>query len=401
MRGGSYQSKKSLIANHMSSMEDFMDQIDRQMTRIQEGEFVDGTIIQVSSEEILVNIGYSADGLLTRGEVRLKKGETLMDKYTVGDSINVAILKLNDGEGNVLLTQKKVDFDAAWDEIERHHQNDKEITAFTTEAVKGGVRVDINGIYGFMPASQLSLEYIEDLTPFVEEEYSVKIIECNRQDKKLIVSRKVILQAEKHASAEEFFKTVNVGEILKGKVVRIEKYGAFINVGAVDGLLHISNMSWRMVRDPKEVVSLGQELNVEVLNIDPATEKIGFRLSQMSTDPWKAINENYKVDDIIECEVVKTIPQGVFVNLDDSLDGFVPISELSEEHVKNTRDVVTEGDLVWAKIIRIDPQNKRLTLSLKNVDDEGEDDYESYLEEEQTGSTLGDLFKDKLAGFKK
>ena len=360
--------------------------------RISKGDIIEGEIIGVNSDEVIVNIGFMADGIVP-------KSEQSDMTYEVGQKVKVMVLKTDDGEGNVKLSIAKADALMVWDELQTLMNDRATFEVKVKEVVNGGVIGYYKSARIFIPASQLSLQYVEDLNAYKGAVLKVKLHEYNRDKQKCVASHKDILKVKAAESKMRQISALNIGDELTGQVIRIVDYGAFVDVGGVDGLIHISQMSWRRVKHPSEVLKVGDQVNVSVLAIDREKEKVSLKLMTVEENPWEDIYSNYQVDDLVEGTVVRIMPFGAFVEIQTGLEGLVHISELSEHHVNKVTEVLKLGDQSTFRIIDIDPEKEKIALSLKAVEEILEEVYEPQDEPAQT-STLSDLWGDKLKNLK-
>lgn len=381
------------------SMNEVMGNIEESMVNINSGDIVRGTVISVNEEEVHVNIGYMTDGVISKEEISNEKEINPTDVVKVDDEIFVYIMKVNDGEGNVLLSKKRADSIKVWDEFKEILDENKTLEVTISDIVKGGATTYIKGVRAFIPASQLSDAYIEDLQAYKGKTLEVKIIELDLEKKNIVLSRKVIEKELNEAKKDIVWNELKKGEKRKGVVTRLAKFGAFVDLGGVDGLIHVSDLSWKRVQDPSEIVSVGDEIEVKVLDFDKEKGRISLGFKGEEGNPWNNISSKYKLNDIVDGTVVKIMDFGAFVQLSSGIEGLVHISEISEDRITNISDVLKTGDVVKVKIGDINEKDKRISLSIKEASDRGFEDLEKFNEKEE-GMTLGDLFKDKFKDFK-
>lgn len=356
------------------------------------GDIVEGTVISSNADEVMVNIRYMADGILPKAE--LPDGNPM--DFREGDQIKVYVMKLDDGDGNVMLSLTKAYEVIIWDEFQELFNSGKSFKVKVKEAVKGGVVALYRGARVFIPASQLSLSYVSDLAVYVGNTLEVILTEYSSDNKKVVASHKAILQRQMAVKKADLISRISPDDKMTGTVVRIADYGAFVDLGGVDGLIHISQMSWRRVKHPSEVLKEGDVVEVIVLSVDRDKEKISLKLAQVQQNPWETITERYAVEDIVTGKVTKFMTFGVFVEIEEGVEGLIHISELSEEHVMRPQDIVQIGDEVEVMIIELDAAANRMSLSMKAVASIDEADYEDYAQEDVQNTTLSDLFGDKL-----
>jgi small subunit ribosomal protein S1 len=381
------------------SMNDVMGKIEESMVHINSGDIVCGTVISVNEDEVLVNIGFMTDGVIPKEEISNEKEANPTDVVKIDDKISVYIMKVNDGEGNVLLSKKRADNIIVWDKFQEILDENKTLEVTVSEIVKGGATAYIDGVRAFIPASQMSNAYIENLEDFKGKTLEVKIIELDKENKKVVLSRKVIEKAESDVKKDIVWNELKKGEKRKGVVTRLAKFGAFVDLGDIDGLIHVSELSWKRVQDPSEVVSVGDEVEVYVLDFDKAKGRISLGLKDVAGNPWNNISTKYHTNDIVEGTVVRLMEFGAFVQLESGVEGLVHLSEISEDRIAKVSDVLKVSDVVKVKIGDINEKDKRISLSIKEAADKSYGDLSQYNGEEQ-GVTLGDLLKDKFKDFK-
>ncbi|ADK15902.1 30S ribosomal protein S1 [Clostridium ljungdahlii DSM 13528] len=386
--------------NELNSMNEVMDQIDSSMKNVRSGEVVKGKVISVTDEQAMVNIGYIVDGVLPKSELCKDENVNVDEVLKVGDEIYVYVIKTNDEDGNVLLSKIKADREICWDRLTEVLKDDKAFEIVVKQVVKGGVIADLYGLRAFIPASQLSVKYVSDLNEFLGKTLLVKIIELDKSKSRIVLSRKEVEKLEFEKKKEKLWSSISKGDKVKGVVSRLTGFGAFIDLGGVEGLAHISELSWRRIKNPSEVVSVGDCVEVYVLNADKDKNRISLSLKDTKKNPWDNMDEKYNVNDIIEGTVSKIINIGAFVEIEPGVEGLVHISEISEEHIAKPSDVLKVGDRVKVKILDINTKDSRISLSIKDAVDKPKDNFKQYLDEDESGVTLGDLLKDKLKNIK-
>lgn len=384
-----------------TSMNDMMEQIDASMKRIQAGDIITGRVIGVSDKEVLVNIGFMSDGIVPREETRCGENENLSDVFKEGDDISVYVEEVNDGEGNVLLSELKAESYKVWQQLEDSYKNGTAFDVTVKEAVKGGLTVLIKGIRAFIPASQVSCSYVDDLNRYSGKTLKVKVIEFDKEKEKVILSAKEVEKEQIEKQREYTLNTIKAGQKVKGTVKRLAKFGVFVDLGGIDGLIHISQMSWKRINDPSEVVSAGDVVEVYVLDVDKEKGRISLALKDVNENPWKNINEKHKVNDVLSGTVVNLINSGAFVEIEDGIEGFVHVSEICDKKIAKPSDKLSIGDKVNVKILEINAKDKKMSLSIKAAADKKDENCENYsTENKDEGVTIGDLLKDKLKDFK-
>ncbi len=385
--------------NEQVSMDEVMGNIEETMVHINSGDIVLGTVISVNEEAVHVNIGYMTDGVIAKEELSNEKEINPTEIVKVDDKIFVYIMKVNDGEGSVLLSKKRADSVKVWDEFQEILDGNKTLEVIVSDIVKGGATAYVKGVRAFIPASQMSDAYIENLQDFKGKTLEVKIIELDVEKKNIVLSRKVIEKEANEIKKDIVWNELKKGEKRKGVVTRLAKFGAFVDLGGVDGLIHVSDLSWKRVQDPSEIVSVGDEIEVKVLDFDKEKGRISLGFKGEEGNPWNNISSKYKANDIVDGTVVKIMDFGAFVQLQSGVEGLVHISEISEDRITNISDVLKAGDVVKVKIGEINEKDKRISLSIKEASSRGFEDLEKFNEKEE-GITLGDLFKDKFKDFK-
>lgn len=388
------------VVEETATMEEAMAEIDKNMVQIHTGDILDGKVISVDADSVMVDIGYHTEGIVRLNELSNRRDASPEDIVSLDDVINVEVLKLDDGEGNVLLSKKRADALVAWDDIEKDYEESTVLEVTISEAVKGGVVADHNGIRAFIPASQLSDRYVEDISTFVGKKLQAEIIEFDRSKNKLVLSSRRLAKEASEAAKKEAIESLKEGEVKKGTVVKLMPFGAFVDIGGVQGLLHNSDLSWTRVKHPSEVIKEGQEIEVTVLRIDKEAGKIGLGFKDMSLDPWTVNTENLKAGAIVEGTVTRLVDFGAFVKIADSVEGLVHISQISENRISKPTDVLEDGQTVKVKILDINKESKKISLSIKDVQNE----FDAELVKQYAGSNddglgtigdaLGDAFKD-------
>ncbi len=343
---------------------------DATFPEITEGEVVHGTVVRVDKDEVLVDIGYKSEGVIPVAELSIRRSVNPEDEVVVGDEIDALVLTKEDTEGRLILSKKRARFELAWKEIERKEQSGEPITGRVIEVVKGGLILDL-GVRGFLPASLVDIRRVQDLDEFLGQELRCKVIELNRSRNNVVLSRRAVLEDERKEMRQAILDRLNPGDVVDGTISNIVDFGAFVDLDGMDGLIHISELSWGHVNHPSEVLEIGQEVSVKVLDIDRDRQRISLGLKQTQSDPWQQVLDSYSVSDVVEGRVTKVVTFGAFIEILPGVEGLVHISELAQHHVENPREVVAQGQLVQVKIIEMDAERRRLSLSLKRVD-EGE-----------------------------
>ena len=355
------------LENNELNMNDLMDEIEKSLRLPRGGEIVTGKVHQVTDKEVIVNLGCKKDGILPISEVSLEEGQTLSDAFKVDDEIQAKVIKTDDGDGGILLSKKKLEISANWDEIVKALEDKTVLEVKVTRPVNGGVIAEYKEVSGFIPLSQLSDHYVENAEEFVGQTMEVRVSRVDQRRNRAVFSHKLFLNEEKDKLVAEIWENLNVGDVVEGTVMRFTDYGAFVDIGGIDGLLHISEISWGRLKHPQEVLSIGQKINVKVLSMNAEKGKISLGLKQNQPEPWSVIDENYQVGQVIEGKVVQIKEYGAFVELEPGLDGLVHISEVAHKRVGNINDELEVGQVVTAKILEIDKDRKRISLSIRET----------------------------------
>lgn len=378
-----------------NSMKEFINEIDKSLNKIYKGDILKGKVLSVKDNDVLVNINFMYDGIIYKNEV-CNEDENLKDFINEGEEIEVYVLGINESEGHVLLSKKKADAIKSLDKIEEAYKNNDVIIATTMEVVKGGIIADVDGIRAFIPASQVSNEYVKDLSKFINKKFNVKVIEFNKENNKIVLSRRIVLDEEKEKKSNDLWNSLKKGEKRKGIVSRLVNFGAFVDLGGVDGLIHLNDLSWKRIMNPSDVVSIGDEVEVYLLDFDRDKNRISLALKDIDYNPWNDIESKFSTGDIVEGKVVKFMNFGAFVEIADGVEGLVHISEISEENITKPQDKLSLGEIVKVKILNVD--KNRISLSIKETIEGPKEDYEKYNDDSDV--TLGDVFKDALKNFK-
>lgn len=381
-----------------TGMEEFIGEIDKSMKKINIGDIINGKILSVTKDEVIVNIGYITDGIIPKGELSTEIDINPEDHFSAGDEILVYVMEINDGEGNVALSKTKADSLKIWDVFEDSLKKGTVLEVKISEIVKGGAVAMIQGVRTFIPASHLSLNYTEDLSSFINKNIKVKVIELDKENKRVILSAKELQQEELKGKKDTLLASLQVNDKINGVVTRIASFGAFVDIGGVDGLIHISQLSWKKIKHPSEVVSVGDKVEVYVLKVEKEKGKISLSLKEVSKNPWAEISSKYKVSETVDGTVIRLADFGAFIELEPGIDGLVHISEISEDRVLKPSDFLKEGDKVKVKILEIKGKEQKISLSIKEATNVVTENISQYNNDDYV--TLGDIFKDKLKNFK-
>jgi 4-hydroxy-3-methylbut-2-enyl diphosphate reductase len=351
----------------IETMDALMDEIEKSLRLPRGGEIVTGKVHQVTEKEIIVNLGCKKDGIIPSAEITLEGDQKLTDLYKEGDEIQAKVVKTDDGDGSILLSKKKLEVSEHWDEINKAMEEKATIEVKVVRPVNGGVIAAYKEVSGFIPLSQLSDRYVENAEEFVGQTLEVKVSRVDQRRGKAVFSHKMFLNEEKNKRIAEIWEGLSVDDVVEGTVMRFTDYGAFVDIGGIDGLLHISEISWGKLKHPQEVLSIGETVSVKVLSMNAEKGKISLGLKQNQPEPWSVINEKYEVGQVVAGKVVQIKEYGAFVELEPGLDGLVHISEVAHKRVANIADELTVGQEVSAKILEIDQERKRISLSIKET----------------------------------
>lgn len=338
--------------------------IDGTITDFDEGDLVTGTVVKIEHDEVLLDIGFKSEGVIPARELTIRKDANPEELVSLGDTIEALVLQKEDKEGRLILSKKRAEYERAWKAVEEKFNAGINVEGEVIEVVKGGLILDI-GLRGFLPASLVDLRRVKDLSAFMGERIESRVIEMDRNRNNVVLSRRVVLEAARKAERSEILDKLKPGMKLKGNVSSIVDFGAFVDLGGIDGLIHISELSWNHVNQPSEVVKVGQEVEVQVLDVDMNRERISLGLKQTTEDPWRALIKKYPIGAIIEGKVTKLVTFGAFVDLGEGVEGLVHISEMSKTHVDAPAQVCKVGDVVQVKVMEVDLERRRISLSMK------------------------------------
>lgn len=360
----------------------FMDDIEKSLRMPSRGEIVNGEIISVSDREIVVNLGCKKDGIIPKEEVTLEPGQTLTELFHAGESIEAKVLKTKDDDGNILLSKKKLEINEHWNEVNEALEDKTVINVKVTGKVRGGVIASFKEISGFIPLSQLSDKFTEDVDEYIGKTIPVKVIQTNPKRNRAVFSHRAVLMEEKAKRSEALWNSIHVDDIVDGVVKRFTDYGAFVDIGGVDGLLHISEISWGKIKKPQDVLELEQKIKVKILSMNQEKGKISLGLKQTTPEPWENIDEKFKEGDVIQGKVVQLKDYGAFIEIEPGLDGLVHISEIAFKRVSSPANELEIGQVVNAKILDIDKEKRRISLSIKETLDRNEEEASAQKAEE-------------------
>jgi ribosomal protein S1 len=350
------------------TMQDILDDFEDSFKVPRKNNLMKGKVVQVTDSEVVVNVGYKADGIIPKYEITSDDDYVIKDNINEGDELEVYVIDVDDGEGNVLLSLKRVGMLKDWDVLHDAYADDESVTVHVTRVVKGGVICYYNEIRGFIPASQLLPRYVEDLSQFVGKDLEVKILEVNKRKRKLVFSHKVIVKENMKEKRDELWDKIEEGQVIKGTVRKILNFGAFVDIGGIDGLVHITEITWGKLQNPNKLLSVGDEIDVKVLSYDKEEEKISLSIKQLEPNPWDVFKDNYEIGEVYEGKVVNLTEFGAFVKLEEGLEGLVHISEISEDRIDKPSDELHVGQTVKVKILDTDLDNEKIKLSMKEAE---------------------------------
>src|SRR5215216_6087474 len=362
------QGGAKVTVDDFGSEEAFLAAIDETIKYFNDGDIVEGVVVKVDRDEVLLDIGYKTEGVIPSRELSIKHDVDPADVVSVGDPIEALVLQKEDKEGRLILSKKRAQYERAWGTIEKIKEEDGVVRGPVIEVVKGGLILDI-GLRGFLPASLVELRRVRDLQPYVGRSLEAKIIELDKNRNNVVLSRRAWLEETQREQREDFLHKLQKGQVRKGQVSSIVNFGAFVDLGGVDGLVHVSELSWKHIDHPSEVVEVGQEVEVEVLDVDLDRERVSLSLKATQEDPWRQFARTHAIQQVVPGRVTKLVPFGAFVRVDDGIEGLVHISELAERHVEIPEQVVQVNDDVMVKIIDIDLERRRISLSLKQANE--------------------------------
>lgn len=354
-------------------------------------EVIEGTVVLVNRDEAYVDIGYKTEIPITKKELAYPEPESATDVVKVGDKIKVYVVALG-GENGLILSKTRADRLVAWEKVEQVKEAKEILEVEILQVVKGGLLTSAFGLRGFIPASQIALHFVKDLNEFVGQKVEVQVMEADPKKQRLVLSRRIVLEAQRDKQREEALASIVEGEKRKGIVKRLVDYGAFIDIGGIDGLAHISDISWEHVKNPADVLSVGQEVEVLIKAFDPETKRISLSIKDTVRDPWFDKAEKYPVGSYVKGKIVKLTDFGAFMEIEPGFDGLIRMRELSPKHITKASEAVSVGDEVTVKVIHVDMDNKKVALSITKVQQDAEKaEYQEFLaKQENTAVTIGD-----------
>ena len=357
---------KQVAVNDIGSQEDFLAAVEATLKFFNDGDLISGTVVKIDRDEVLLDVGYKTEGVIPSRELSIRQDADPNDVVKVGDAIEALVLQKEDKEGRLILSKKRAQYERAWGDVEKVKEADGVVKGTVIEVVKGGVIVDI-GLRGFLPASLIELRRVRDLGPYLGTEVEAKILELDKNRNNVVLSRRALLEQSQSANRTTFLNDLAKGQVRTGVVSSIVNFGAFIDLGGVDGLVHVSELSWKHIEHASEVVEVGQEVTVEVLEVDNDRERVSLSLKATQEDPWQLFARTHAIGQYIPGKVTKIVPFGAFVRVADGIEGLVHISELSSKHVDHADQVVSVNQDVFVKLIDIDLERRRISLSLKQA----------------------------------
>lgn len=366
-----------IAVNDVGSAEDFLAAIEGTIKNFNDGDLVSGIVVQIDREEVLLDIGYKTEGVIPSRELSIRHDVAPSELVKVGDRIEALVLQKEDKEGRLILSKKRAQYEQAWGDVEGKKERDEVVTGTVIEVVKGGLIVDI-GLRGFLPASLVEMRRVRDLTPYIGQQVECRIIELDKNRNNVVLSRRAFLEQSQSASRTTFLNQLQKGQVRTGVISSIVNFGAFVDLGGVDGLVHVSELSWKHIDHPSEVVEVGDEVTVEVLEVDFERERVSLSLKATQEDPWQAFARTNSINQVVNGEVTKLVPFGAFIKVFEGIEGLVHISELAERHVEIPEQVVQVGDKLFVKIIDIDLERRRISLSLKQANEGQEVEVEAF-----------------------
>jgi small subunit ribosomal protein S1 len=360
---------KQIAVNDIGSAEDFLAAVEKTLKFFNDGDLIEGTVVKIDRDEVLLDVGYKTEGVIPSRELSIRHDADPSEIVSVGDTVEALVLQKEDKEGRLILSKKRAQYERAWGDVEKVKEADGTVTGVVIEVVKGGLIVDI-GLRGFLPASLIELRRVRDLGPYLGQKVEAKILELDKNRNNVVLSRRALLEQSQSANRSTFLADLAKGQIRTGVVSSIVNFGAFIDLGGVDGLVHVSELSWKHIEHASEVVEIGQEVTVEVLEVDQDRERVSLSLKATQEDPWAVFARTHAIGQYAPGKVTKLVPFGAFVRVADGIEGLVHISELSAKHIELAEQVVSVNQDVFVKVIDIDLDRRRISLSLKQATEE-------------------------------
>jgi small subunit ribosomal protein S1 len=360
---------KPVAVDDIGSAEDFLAAVEATLKFFNDGDLISGTVVKIDRDEVLLDVGYKTEGVIPSRELSIRHDADPSEIVNIGDSVEALVLQKEDKEGRLILSKKRAQYERAWGDVEKIKEADGTVNGTVIEVVKGGLIVDI-GLRGFLPASLIELRRVRDLAPYLGQKIEAKILELDKNRNNVVLSRRALLEESQSANRSTFLADLAKGQIRTGVVSSIVNFGAFIDLGGVDGLVHVSELSWKHIEHASEVVEIGQEVTVEVLEVDHDRERVSLSLKATQEDPWQVFARTHAIGQYAPGKVTKLVPFGAFVRVADGIEGLVHISELSSKHIELAEQVVSINQDVFVKVIDIDLDRRRISLSLKQANEE-------------------------------
>ncbi|MDA8353113.1 MAG: 30S ribosomal protein S1 [Firmicutes bacterium] len=372
-----------------------------EVTPLNRGDIVKGKVTKVENNQVMVDVNYKFDGVIPISELSSLHVDKASDVLSEGEEVEVKVIRLNDEEDKLVLSKKAVDADRAWEELQQKFEANETLEAEVADVVKGGLVVDL-GVRGFIPASLVERHYVEDFSDYKGRTLPLKVIEIDPDKNKLILSRKAVLEEEAERKKQETLDRLEAGQVLDGTVQRLTDFGAFVDIGGVDGLVHVSELAWTRVEHPSEVLSEGEQVPVKVLKVDKENERISLSIKETQPGPWDKVSDVIQTGDVVKGTVKRLVSFGAFVEVYEGVEGLVHISQISRRHIASPSEVLEEGQEVQVKVLDMQPEQKRISLSIKEVEQEETREELENLDRNNNGMnvTLGDVFGDQLRRLK-
>src|SRR3954447_23398545 len=340
---------------------------DATIVPFEEGDVVTGRVVRIDTDEVLVDIGYKSEGVIPNNELSIRKSVDPNEEVELGETVDALVLTKEDQDGRLILSRKRARFEKAWRRIEHAAESGEPVEGTVIEVVKGGLIIDL-GVRGFLPASLVDIRRVPNLHEYLSQAIECRVIELNRSRNNVVLSRHAVLEEERKEQRQQILDRLQPGLVVEGTISNIVDFGAFVDLDGIDGLIHISELSWSHVNHPSEILNIGDTVSVKVLDIDRDRQRISLGLKQTQEDPWQRVVDTYNVGDELEGKVTKVVTFGAFVEILDGVEGLVHISELAQHHVENPREIVSQGDVIRVRILEIDSDRRRLSLSAKRVE---------------------------------
>ena len=373
-----------------STQESFMEDVEKSFVQVKNGMVVTGKVVTVNDEEICVNIGYKADGIITKSEFSSDPDVKMTDEVKEGDEIEVEVVRVRDEDGNVLLSRKNIESRKQWQALLDTFEEQDFFDCIGKQVVKGGLIATINGIRAFIPASHLDVRYVNDITEYVGKQMKVKIIEVEKHRRRVVASRKEFILEQERLEKDELWNAIEEGSTVRGVVRRLTDFGAFVDIGGIDGLVHVTDLAWGRVNHPRDIVSINQEIDVVVLKVDKERERISLGYKQTQPKPWDVAEEKYPVGSIVHGKVVRIVPFGAFIELEPGLDGLIHISQVAQKRIEKVEDVLQLNQEVDVKVLELNVDNKRISLSIRALSEPDASDMDDYNDDNEAHSVLVD-----------